>query len=187
MVRRRPELSGLLGSLDWEHPLGLAKLRAKSRIQCYGEFLSAKKKHSTAVVLVRVSQHSPIQPPSKGGRGCGRGWGQYTTHGVSWFPSSFYRSSVAAARPCPLSPVRTCLYVAYTDGTPRCAALHRMQIGDFYEVSTRVGGMGMWVGGICAGWESWIPRCRLLPARVSSQVAHHCTAGTSINLPLDSP
>ncbi|KAG2429237.1 hypothetical protein HXX76_011006 [Chlamydomonas incerta] len=50
----KPELSGLLGSLDWEHPLGLAKLRAKSRVQCYGEFLGAKKKHGTAVVLVRI-------------------------------------------------------------------------------------------------------------------------------------
>ncbi|GFR42192.1 hypothetical protein Agub_g3082 [Astrephomene gubernaculifera] len=50
----KPHLSSLVGSLDWEHPLGLSAARAKGHVQCYNDFLAAKKKHPTAVVLVRI-------------------------------------------------------------------------------------------------------------------------------------
>ncbi|KXZ52161.1 hypothetical protein GPECTOR_10g790 [Gonium pectorale] len=49
-----PGLSGLLGLLDWDHPLGLTKARAAGSVSCYNEFLAAKKRHPTAIVLVRV-------------------------------------------------------------------------------------------------------------------------------------
>ncbi len=51
----RPGLLGLVGSLDWHHPLGVTRARAKGHVQCYGDFLSAKRQHPKAVVLVRVS------------------------------------------------------------------------------------------------------------------------------------
>lgn len=54
----RPGLGGLVGSLDWHHPLGVTRARAKGHVQCYGDFLSAKRQHPKAVVLVRVRLRS---------------------------------------------------------------------------------------------------------------------------------
>ncbi|KAG2499476.1 hypothetical protein HYH03_002423 [Edaphochlamys debaryana] len=50
----KPGLGGLLGSLDWGHPLGLTRRRAGGQVQCYDDFLNAKRRHPTALVLVRI-------------------------------------------------------------------------------------------------------------------------------------
>ncbi|EFJ50776.1 hypothetical protein VOLCADRAFT_88639 [Volvox carteri f. nagariensis] len=52
----RPGLGLLLGSLEWDHPLGVSSRRARGRVQCYDSFLAAKRKHPTAVVLVRIGE-----------------------------------------------------------------------------------------------------------------------------------
>nr|BCL66097.1 hypothetical protein [Volvox africanus] len=52
----RPGLGLLVASLEWSHPLGVSRHRARGRVQCYDAFLATKKKHPTAVVLVRIGE-----------------------------------------------------------------------------------------------------------------------------------
>ncbi|KAG2492702.1 hypothetical protein HYH03_009115 [Edaphochlamys debaryana] len=51
----RSGLGGLVGSLDWAHPLGLTRARARGYVQRYEAFLAAKAERPTAVVIVRVN------------------------------------------------------------------------------------------------------------------------------------
>nr|BCL66167.1 hypothetical protein [Volvox reticuliferus]BCL66235.1 hypothetical protein [Volvox reticuliferus] len=52
----RPGLGLLVATLEWSHPLGVTRHRARGRVQCYDTFLATKKKHPTAVVLVRIGE-----------------------------------------------------------------------------------------------------------------------------------